>query len=342
MNSIENNIQLFLEDYFSHFSFQDDGAGSILSASERLYESTGNTVFKEYVLNALTQLISEKSFESAGSAFPSFTAPFSCAKALFFAEKETGRHEYRAILDTCMKNLTSLPRTVSGLFCDPQNQARAVSLQDLYAILPFYMAYEKQYNHFGNLSDISDLFSRARKQVFPHTEEAAPDRASSEKNSLGTDLSGTGWYLLTLIDCIDLCDEQLYEHYRLMIDLFREAVHSVIRSQNQETGSFFSTADDGSCGRQERFATLMIVSALLKAVRLGVLNEKYVKHGIAAFDTVFRSEAEITNEIFCLRDHGHTDEGETADKNGHCLTKEDTEITAMFINAYTEMMYVRK
>jgi unsaturated rhamnogalacturonyl hydrolase len=79
---------------------------------------------------------------------------------------------------------------------------------------------------------------------------------------------------MALIDCIDLIDEQLYEHRRALIDLFREAVAGILPYADEKSGMFYQVIDrkDLKGNYTETSGTAMVAYAVFKGVRLGVLQ----------------------------------------------------------------------
>lgn len=101
--------------------------------------------------------------------------------------------------------------------------------------LPFRMAWEMQCNRMAGLGAVAEVFRQEREHL----------------------AGGLG--LMALADCIELCSEQIYEHWRAMVDIFRENVRAVVR-----TG--------GTDAADRCFAA----AAMLKGVRLGLIDpERY-------------------------------------------------------------------
>jgi len=107
----------------------------------------------------------------------------------------------------------------------------------LYAAGPFCMAYEMKCGGMEKVAAVVQMY-KAPMQL-------------------------DGWRLLALADAIGWCREELYEHYRALVDLFRAELATVL--QQEESAQ-------AAC-------------AVMKAVRLGVINpEKYLPIGKKLFE----------------------------------------------------------
>ncbi len=160
------------------------------------------------------------------------------ACGMFFALEETGEECWRGTIEQVMQK--TLP--------EPMNLAEA------YDVLPLRMAYEMKLNHMAWVSRVADSFKRLHKALFDA--QAGLHRAA-EGAAYSPDT--TGWFMLALVDAIEICDQQLYEHWRALVDIFRETLRGLVKHGNV----------DG--------AEAKIAAAVLKAVRLGIIDpERYL------------------------------------------------------------------
>ena len=130
-------------------------------------------------------------------------------------------------------------------------------LEQAYEVLPFRMAYEMKLNRMAWVNRVAEQFRSIRARLYQ--EESGLNRAAEGENF--TPVS-TGWYMAALVDGIEACDQQLYEHWRALVDIFRETLRGLLRS--------------GSTQGAEALAAYSI----LKAVRLGIIDpERYLPIG---------------------------------------------------------------
>ncbi len=272
----------------------DRGNASMLSGSIRLYEATGNQLFRSCVLAEMKQSIKE----DGTLASPSTSCYTDCLRyghASFFALHETGEEKYKKTIDyfeTCIR------QNHNGRTADPCGALTSAMplLDELSMSMPLRMAYEKEFNTYGRLGDITFCFQKAREQLF------SPEKRLYSSNMKGCfQLPAIGRFLAALSDCIESCEEQLYEHYRYLIDLLREAVRGVLPYRDAKTGLFRLRIDDPSeeGNPLQTAGSALIAYAILKGVRLGALNETYRDYGHAIFDglTLEHADEECTNAL---------------------------------------------
>ncbi len=205
-------------------------------------------------------------------------------KALFFALEETGEERYRKAIEfaTC-SGFREHPRCQCGNFWHKQLYPNQIWLDGLYMAQPFYMAYEAKFDGMAHVADITRQFQNVRKYLYNpekglnyHAYDEARVQFWADKEtgcSKNFWLRSTGWYLMALVDCIALCSEQLYEHYRALVDIFRESIRGVL-PYRAEDGLFYQVIDhpEAEGNYTETSGSAMIAYSLLKGVRIGVLD----------------------------------------------------------------------
>ena len=142
---------------------------------------------------------------------------------LFFVWEQTGEENDRQAIEQRMLKLRGAAAPENG--------------EMLYADGPFFMAYEMKCGGMEKVAAAVQLYK--------------------------TPMQANGWRLLALADAIGWCREELYEHYRALVDLFRAELAMVLQQEE----------------------SALAACAVMKAVRLGVINpEKYLPVGKAMFE----------------------------------------------------------
>lgn len=135
-----------------------------------------------------------------------------------------------------------------------EHPAQTDRLDESFRVLPFRMAYEMKLNRMAWVSRVAEAFGELRERLFD--DENALYCASAGEGFTPT---STGWLLAALVDSIEQCDQQLYEHWRALVDQFREALRGLMHRGNT----------DG--------AESLVAYAVMKAVRLGIIDpERYL------------------------------------------------------------------
>ncbi len=151
---------------------------------------------------------------------------------LFFLWEQTGEDNDRQAIEQRMQQLRDADAPTDG--------------KTLYEAGPFCMAYEMKCGGMEKVASVVQMFRAV------HQSGEQPD----------------GWQLMALVDAIGWCREELYEHYRALVDMFREEMPGVLCSAKEED-------------------TALVACALMKAVRLGVINpEKYLPIGKRMFESL--------------------------------------------------------
>ena len=83
------------------------------------------------------------------------------------------------------------------------------------------------------------------------------------------------WFLMALADGVALCSNQLYEHWRAMVDIFRETLSGVLRRVDAEGMLPVDPADEQSPA--DPISTAIVLYALLLGVQQGLIDpERYL------------------------------------------------------------------
>lgn len=216
------------------------------------------------------------------------------AKNLFRLYDLTGAECYRRAMETVRAQLTTMPRIKQGNFWHKDIYPNQVWLDGLYMAQPFYMEYETRFNGKKNCLDSFKQFCVVREHMrdektglyyHGYDESRAMYWADPETGcSPNFWLRALGWFVIALVDTIEAMDEQMYYEYRVLRDQFIELMEAILPYQ-QECGMFYQVIDkpEAEGNYLETSGTAIIAYGILKAVRLGILPEKYAVYGEKAF-----------------------------------------------------------
>ena len=295
-----DNIRTFVDqfkaryqDYKDYWNYED---GCVLKGLMDLYRAAGDPADRQYVLDYLAARVNED------GSIPTFRTDsynidaINCGKALFFALDETGDERYRRAADFLHERLATHPRCAVGNFWHKQIYPEQIWLDGLYMAQPFRAEYDRRFLSGLEAADIAAQFRNVRKYLYNadkglyyHACDLAKVQPWANKEtgcSANFWLRSMGWYLMALVDCVDLMAEQLYEHRRVLMDLFLEAVRGILPYADPETGLFYQVIDRADVKENylETSGSAMIAYALMKGVRLGLLDpERYLAPGLKAF-----------------------------------------------------------
>lgn len=285
--------------YKSYWNYED---GCILKGAIDLYRACGDETLKDFVMNYLSTYVAKDgsipNYEMRQYNIDSINS----GKALFFALAESGEERYRTAIEFHMQRLREHPRCQCGNFWHKQLYPNQIWLDGLYMAQPFYMEYEMKFGKMEKIADIVSQFKNVRKYLWnpekqlnyhAYDEARAQFWANPETGcSANFWLRSTGWYLMALVDCIGLSSEMLYEHYRALVDIFRESIRGILKYQAPD-GLFYQVIDhpEAEGNYTETSGSAMVAYALMKGVRLGILDEeKYGPIGQKVFESLARNK----------------------------------------------------
>lgn len=308
-------IDDFLNTYQHYKEYWNYEDGCVLMGCQQLYRATGERKYLDFILSYLDPLVAEDgtitNYESGKHNIDGFNA----GKVLFIAYDTTANEKYRKAIDFLMSNLREQPRTESGNFFHKAIYPNQVWLDGLYMAQPFYAEYETRYNKKENYSDILSQYRNVRKnmyneqkQLYYHGfDEAKIQPWADKETGLSPNfwLRSMGWYVMSLIDVIDAVSPEIYEVYRELCELFKEAVNGLLQYRDEKSGMFLQVIDhpeaDGNYA--ETSGSAMLAYAIMKGCRLGILShEKYSETGLSIFDGIVKNKLVTENGTTHLTD----------------------------------------
>lgn len=294
-------LQAFLEKYKPYKDAWNYEDGCVLLGCIDLYRATGEEAYRAFVLRYLENRV------TPDGDIPSFGRKqynidsINCGKALFFAYAETGDERYRKAIELHRQVLGEHPRCECGNFWHKSIYPNQVWLDGLYMAQPFYLEYELRYDRMAAVGDIAAQFQNVRRYLYDEDkglyyhawDEQRVQPWANKATGLSRNfwLRSMGWYLMALVDCLEIMDEQLFEHYKTLETLFKEAVRGILRYRDERTGLFYQVIDhpEHPDNYLETSGSAMVAYALMKGARIGALNaERYAPLGEETFDNLVR------------------------------------------------------
>lgn len=297
MPDINTYIDTFLAGYQPYKKYWNYEDGCVLLGCIGLYEATGEGKYRDFVLHYLETFVTPEgdipNYETRQYNIDSIN----CGKALFFALDETGDERYRKAIEYHMQRLREHPRCQCGSFWHKELYPNQIWLDGLYMAEPFYTAYEMRFGGKAHVRDILLQFENVRrylydteKGLFYHAFDEARIQPWANRDtgcSPNFWLRSMGWFLMAMVDCLALMDEQLFEHYKALEALFKETVRGILPYRDEKTGLFLQVIDhpEAEGNYAETSGSAMIAYALMKGAAIGALShERYAPIGRDIFD----------------------------------------------------------
>lgn len=277
-------------------------------------------------------------------------------RVLFALYERTGEEKYRRAADFLRQRLCEQPRTAEGNFWHKAIYPNQVWLDGIYMAQPFYALYEKTFGD-GNYSDTVAQIKTVREKMFSAEKGLYFHGYDASRTAFWADpvtgcsqnfwLRSLGWFAVALVDLLDILPQG--EDRNSLSDIFRELMASVCRYADKETGLYWQVPDQGSREGNylETSGSAMMAYAMLKGVRLGVLDAEYTVRGKKTFDGIMEKYLTFTEEGLdlggiCLvaglgPENNRRRDGSYAYYISEPVVKNDAKGVAPFVLAYTEV-----
>lgn len=219
-------------------------------------------------------------------------------KTLFDLYQLTHKEKYRKAIETVYSQLKGQPRTSTGNFWHKLIYPNQVWLDGLYMAQPFYMQYEITYNDGKNCRDsynqflnVYRLMRNLRNGLYYHAYDDSREAFWCDKVTGLSDnfwLRALGWYAMALIDTVEIMPDSLAEERAELSRIYRELIDSMLPYQDEDTGMWYQVVNRGriSPNYLEASGSAIFAYAIMKSVRLGLLDSSYFALGKKAFEGI--------------------------------------------------------
>ena len=230
--------------------------------------------------------------------------PCNEAKVLYLLYEKTKKEKYRKAIEFFMdKQVRRLPR-VAGSFWHKVKYPNQIWLDGLYMIQPFFAQYTKQFENKQSYLDILyqlkntfDLTWEDDRKLMVHGYDGQYD--DEEERMIWADpknghskivwLRACGWYEMALVDVYEIMEE---EKYRAKLrPLIQQTIDGLLQYQDPKTKMFWQVVDEP--GKEKNYVetsgSAMISYAILKAVRLNALPQRYRSVGEEIFEGILNT-----------------------------------------------------
>jgi len=225
-------------------------------------------------------------------------------KLLFPLYRRTGEERYARAIKLLRSQLQQQPRTHSGGFWHKKIYPFQMWLDGLYMASPFYADYAVTFHEEDLLADVTHQFKLIEAHTRdPHTgllyhgwDESKAQRWANPDTGCSPHFWGRaiGWYMMALVDVLDLIPETHTDRPALVQILARLA--SALRQvQDPATGLWYQVVDlpqrpGNYC---ETSVSAMLAYAFAKGVRKGYLEAEYQLAAQRAFRGLLEHKVKV-------------------------------------------------
>ncbi len=271
--------------------------GCMIKAILDLYAIKGDEKFLKFADDFIDYFVQEdgsiKSYDPKEYNIDNVNA----GKTLFELYKLTGKEKYKKAIETIYSQVQSQPRTEEGNFWHKMIYPNQVWLDGMYMGQPFYMQYEVEYNDCKNCKDSYEQFLNVYKNLrdpktglYYHGYDCSRKAFWCDKvTGLSRNfwLRALGWYAMALIDTISVMPANMQAEKDKLSDIYKELIDSMLKYQS-ENGMWYQVVNLGGIPGNylETSGSSIFAYAIMKSVRMGILDESYFKYGEKAFNGV--------------------------------------------------------
>lgn len=281
--------------------------GLVLLAMQQLAQRTGNERYANYVQAYYNTMIDADGRIHAYNITDYSLDRINAGKELFPLYEKTHDEKYRKAIETLRRQLREQPRNADGGFWHKKRYPHQMWLDGLYMGAPFLAQYAKVFHEPAAFDDVITQFvlmekhSRDEKSgLLTHGwDESREQKWADPKTGRSPAFWGRaiGWYAMGLVEALDFVPP---DHPRRgeLIAILRRLAEAVTRVQDPKSGVWWQVLDQQ--GREKNYlessASAMFTFVLLKASRLGYIDEKYGAVGRRAYDGILKAFIEVDKD----------------------------------------------
>lgn len=327
-------ISALMDIYKSKIELNDSDADKYLSFSDTYmshFISSSSTSSKGYINSSASFKISNYTLDDLNSC-----------KALMELNRYTltNSKKYNLALSSTflgkgstLDYIKTNQRTAEGSFWHKKSYPYQVWLDGTYMALPTMLQYEIDNNNSSDIDTVCDditnqfniVYTKLRDEttgLYYHGYDAQADKSSKSYNlskaqswAKNTDnacsksfwLRGNAWYIMALIDTIELMPASQTENKATLISIYKQAVDDILKYQDTSTGMWYQVIDNPSntysqYNYLETSGSAGLAYAIMKGSNMGILNESYYYRGLKAFNGICDNKLTVSNSAITLKD----------------------------------------
>lgn len=360
---VEAYLNEFLGSYKNYKEYWNYEDGCVLMGCQQLHMATGEKKYYDFIEKYLQDFINEDGsinhYELGKFNIDSINA----GKVLFYIYEQTKEEKYRKAIEFLMDQLREHPRCECGNFWHKQIYPNQIWLDGLYMAQPFYMEYETKFENKEKYNDIISQFKNVKKYMYNEDkglyyhafDEAKQQPWCNKETGLSPNfwLRSMGWFLMALVDVMDNMSIEIFELYKELEAIFKEAVAGILTYQDPETKLFYQVIDrsDVEGNYLETSGSAMVGYAICKAARMGILSkEKYAQTGIDIVEGIVNTKLKEEDGELHLTGichvaglgPGNTRDGSVAYYLSEKIVSDDSKGVGPFMMAYAQMLMLKK
>lgn len=354
------NIESIKQGKTPHWNYID---GCMITSLLSLYDTTKTKRYLDFVKHFVDFYVFDDG-TIRGYHIGNYSTDDICeSRILFDLYDLTGEEKYLKAIYHTYEQIKTHPRTYERNFWHKKIYPDQVWLDGLFMVQPFYTRFETRFNQKKHYDDIVNQFSVVRKRMFDENKGLYYHGYDASKKVFWADpdtglsknfwLRAIGWYVVAIVDVCAYMDD-LDTLSSFFKPLLKEAIDGLLRYQDPSSKLFYDVVDlmDEKQNYLEASGSALISYAILKGVRLGLLDPSYQKKGQSIFDGIC--------QMYLTEKHGELQlggivlvsglgpesnkkrDGSFAYYMSEPIVENDAKGVGPLIMAYTEILHIEK
>ncbi len=273
--------------------------GLVLLAMQRVAQRTSNERYATYVKAYYDAMIDAGGHIRAYNIGDYSLDRINAGKELFALYETTREEKYRKAIETLRQQLRDQPRNADSGFWHKKRYPHQMWLDGLYMGAPFLAQYGKVFHDPAAFDDVIAQFVLMEKHARDETtgllthgwDESHEQKWSDPRTGRSPAFWGRamGWFGMGLVETLDFIP---VDHPRRgeLIAILQRLAEAVTRVQDPKSGVWWQVVDQP--GREKNYressASAMFTFVLLKASRLGYIDERYGNIGRRAYEGLLK------------------------------------------------------
>ncbi len=272
--------------------------GCMMVSLLELYKTTKDQKYLDFVISFVDYYVHEDGTILGYDKEKYSTDDVSESRVLFDLYDYTKNEKYSKAIDMVYEQIKTHPRTKEGNFWHKKIYPNQVWLDGLYMMQPFYTRYETLRNKMQHYDDIVKQYKNVYEIMRDPKTGLYYHGYDSERKLFWADkktglsqnfwLRSIGWFTVSLIDVYEYMNEQMYDEYHTIKEIFKNTVDSILKFQDAKSHMFYQVPNypERKGNYLETSGSSMIAYAILKGVRLKALPARYQQIGLDIFNGI--------------------------------------------------------
>ncbi len=280
--------------------------GYFLCGLDKLWQSTGNRVYYDYIMSWAESVVDEDGTPKyfRGRSMDDMMA----GSVLVWAYRNTGKEKFRKAAEKIRRSYDDYPRTSDGVFWHGRGTVGQIWVDGVFMGQMFLTKYGK---YIGDSEYCFDEAARQLEGMHKHLnkngtglllhgwDEDKDARWADRNTGFAPEVwsEGLGWYALIMVETLEIFPKS-HPEYGALKKITKELMEALKREQDSATGLWYQVVDKGNepGNWHETSGSGMFVYAIQRAIELGIIDKEEFRDCVLKGYYGLLSKAKISPE----------------------------------------------